>query len=238
MASIATVLDNNSSIFVATGRAWSLSLVIGGTSRIGESTARAFIRNTDEARAMRIIERMAQTKPNSQITFIKSDVSLMRQVDDACGGAGTTKGRDETDEGIDKKLSFHYYSRMRFVTNLLPQLVKAGESSEQTLNNRPPLIVRTRLGRGFGIATKFVIYALLVLARPWEIPLAEGSERHLDAATSYHGSGFYRLSSIGSTYNQSKIMQAYHENRVRSIIWKHTLGVFAKAYGAHEADEP
>ena len=33
----------------------------------------------------------------------------------------------ETSEGLDKKLSLHYYSRMRFVANLLPQLTKATE---------------------------------------------------------------------------------------------------------------
>jgi len=34
----------------------------------------------------------------------------------------TAKGRDETVEGLDKKLSLHYYSRLRFVQNLLPLL--------------------------------------------------------------------------------------------------------------------
>ncbi len=36
----------------------------------------------------------------------------------------------ETDEGLDKKLSLHYYSRMRFLTNLMPQLTKAGMTAE------------------------------------------------------------------------------------------------------------
>ncbi|KAL4812961.1 short-chain dehydrogenase/reductase [Aspergillus spinulosporus] len=345
MASLATVLDNNSSITRRYG-AGLIAVFVGGTSGIGESTARAFIRNTDkshvyligrdEARAMQIIEEMAHNKPNSQISFIKSDVSLMRQVDDACRaiqqkegrinilflsqGTGSTKGRDETDEGLDKKLSLHYYSRMRFVTNLLPQLIKAGERDEQTLGDGPPLsrvisvleaggeaalqlddlslktkyslrncakhaitmnsismeylaysypqisfihsfpgIVRTRLGRDFGTVTKVAIHALLVLAKPWEIPFAESGERHLYAATSprfpprnykdgipdaaegsegYPGSGFYRLSSTGSTYNQSKIMQTYRKNGVRNVIWNHTLDVFAKARGAQEEVEP
>lgn len=57
-------------------------------------------------------------------------------------GMVTMKGRDgnsiysacwivlidwtETAEGIDRKLSLHYYSRMRFISNLLPQLNAAG----------------------------------------------------------------------------------------------------------------
>lgn len=68
--------------------------VVGGTSGIGESTARAFIRNTtasrayligrDQARASRIIEELRQIKPDSQAEFIKSDVSLLREVDEVC----------------------------------------------------------------------------------------------------------------------------------------------------------
>ena len=97
-----------------------LNYTVGGTSGIGESTARAFIRNTDasrayiigrdQARAAEIIKELQQMKPDSQITFIKSDVSLLREVDNACSliqqkedkvnilflspGIGTMKGRD------------------------------------------------------------------------------------------------------------------------------------------------
>jgi hypothetical protein len=35
----------------------------------------------------------------------------------------------ETDEGLDKKLSLHYYSRMRFLYNLLPQLTNAAQDT-------------------------------------------------------------------------------------------------------------
>ena len=37
----------------------------------------------------------------------------------------TFKGRDETAEGLDRKLSVHYYGRMRFIANLLPKLEAA-----------------------------------------------------------------------------------------------------------------
>lgn len=33
-----------------------------------------------------------------------------------------------TEEGLDSKLSLHYYARMRFIHNLLPQLTRAGEA--------------------------------------------------------------------------------------------------------------
>ncbi|PYI03221.1 short-chain dehydrogenase/reductase [Aspergillus sclerotiicarbonarius CBS 121057] len=335
MVSIATVLDSNSGITRLYGSGL-VGVFVGGTSGIGESTARAFIRNTnasraylvgrDQARAMNMIEEMRQINPDSQISFIKSDVTLLREVDDACRviqqkedkvnilflspGTGTMKGRDETDEGLDRKLNLHYYSRMRFVTNFLPQLIKAGEQSGPCLSrvisvleaggeaalhlddlslqthyslrncakhaitmasvsmehlaasyphisfvHSFPGVVRTRLDRDFGTATKYAVAALMVLARPWEIALDESGERHLYAATSPRfppriykdgvsgaaegsdgvpGSGFYRLSSTGDTYKSNKIMGLYRADGTRSLIWKHTLDVFAKVRGAQE----
>ncbi|GAB1204023.1 short-chain dehydrogenase/reductase [Aspergillus pseudonomiae] len=339
MASVAAVLDNNSGITRRYGSGL-VAVFVGATSGIGESTARAFIRNTDasrayligrdETRAMHIIKELHQIKPESQVTFIKSDVSLLREVDDACSaiqqkedkvnilflspGVGTTNGRDETDEGLDRKLNLHYYSRMRFVTNLLPQLMKAGDSSEHglplsrvvsvleaggeaalqlddlslkthyslrncakhaiTMNSVSmehlaasypqisfihsfPGVVKTRLDRNFSTATKYAITALMVLARPWVTDLNESGERHLYAASSprfppqkykdgipdaaegsdgHPGSGFYRLSSTGSTYKPSKIMEVYRAEGVRSSIWQHTLDVFAKVRGAPDVE--
>lgn len=129
MASITTVLDNNSAItrrygpglvavfgessafrdcsFPPNARVqdhafalieflgeFILSSTVGGTSGIGESTARAFIQNTggsraylvgrDQTRATEIIKELQQMKPDAQVTFIKSDVSLLHEVDDAC----------------------------------------------------------------------------------------------------------------------------------------------------------
>jgi hypothetical protein len=42
----------------------------------------------------------------------------------------TMKGRDETEEGIDKKLAVHYYARWKFISDLLPALKNAKESGE------------------------------------------------------------------------------------------------------------
>ncbi|KAJ5390381.1 short-chain dehydrogenase/reductase [Penicillium cataractarum] len=336
MASIAAVLDNNSAITRRYGPGL-VAVFVGGTSGIGESTARAFIRNTDashaylvgrdQARAAEIIRELQQMKPDAQITFIKSDVSLLREVDDACSliqrnedkvnilflspGIGTMKGRDETDEGLDRKLNLHYYSRMRFVQNLLPQLVKGADitratesqpslsrvvsvleagseaamnlddlslkthyslrncakhaitmnsvSMEHLASHYPqvsfihsfPGIVRTRLNRDLGTVAKCAVNALVAIAKPWEIPFNESGERHLYAAASptfpplaykdssidpaegsdgRNGSGFYRLSSDGSTYKPSKIMERYRAEGVRSLIWNHTVSVFAHVH--------
>ena len=41
-------------------------------------------------------------------------------------------GRDETEEGIDKKLAVHYYARWKFLYDLLPALKKASEAGENS----------------------------------------------------------------------------------------------------------
>ncbi|PYH94462.1 hypothetical protein BO71DRAFT_450045 [Aspergillus ellipticus CBS 707.79] len=143
MASIAAIRENNSRIPGLYGSGL-VAVFVGGTSGIGEATARAFIRSTNASQ-------MRQINPDSRISFIKSDESLLREVDEACSiiqqredeinilflspGVGTIAGREETDEGLDRKLNLHYYSRMRFVTNFLPQLKKACDMSEQSPNH-------------------------------------------------------------------------------------------------------
>ncbi|KAJ0414921.1 hypothetical protein BJY00DRAFT_305243 [Aspergillus carlsbadensis] len=134
-----------------------LNIPVGGTSGIGESTARAFIRNTDasraylvgrdEARAKGIIEELRQLKPDSQVTFINACSAIQEKEKRVnilflSPGTGSMNGRDETDEGLDKKLNLHYYSRMRFVSNLLPQLSKAANANQSTSDqdtNKPHL---------------------------------------------------------------------------------------------------
>lgn len=45
----------------------------------------------------------------------------------------------ETEEGLDKKLNLHYYSRMRFIVNFMPELTKAaaGSQSKGDHGNQP-----------------------------------------------------------------------------------------------------
>jgi hypothetical protein len=45
-------------------------------------------------------------------------------------GYMTSRGRDETDEGIDKKLAVHYYSRWTFLDELIPALNAAKKRDE------------------------------------------------------------------------------------------------------------
>ncbi|KAH8703131.1 hypothetical protein BGW36DRAFT_368864 [Talaromyces proteolyticus] len=131
-----------------------VAVFVGGTSGIGLSTAREFTRNAtaphiyligrNESQASQIITELRGINDSAQVSFIKTDVSLLKSVDEACQEIGkkeekvnllfmtpgvlTMQGRTETSEGLDRKLSLHYYARMRFVQDLLPQLNVAGSS--------------------------------------------------------------------------------------------------------------
>ena len=48
----------------------------------------------------------------------------------ASPGFMTLKGRDESEDGLDKKLSCHVYARFRLVFDLMPLLEKAAEAGE------------------------------------------------------------------------------------------------------------
>lgn len=84
----------------------------------------------------------------SKYSFIKVDATSMAQVREvtskltqeldkinfivATTGFLTLKGRDETTEGIDRKLSCNFYARFRFIYDLMPLVEKAAEKGEQT----------------------------------------------------------------------------------------------------------
>jgi hypothetical protein len=102
--------------------------------------------------------------PNAQPEFLQSDISLLKNVDEVCGkiaarekrinllfmtpGILTIRGRDETSEGLDRKLVLHFYARMRFITNMLP-LLKAGAEEKDGLSRVVSVLdplVSVRLG--------------------------------------------------------------------------------------------
>ncbi|KIW09153.1 uncharacterized protein PV09_00089 [Verruconis gallopava] len=150
-----------------------VGVFVGGTSGIGETTAREFVRYTtkphvyvvgrSQEAADRLIPEFKSLNADSNIEFIKSDVSLLRNVDDVCkqliakedkinllclsAGFFTFQGRQETNEGLDSKLSLHYYSRMRFIQQLLPQLAKAAETPAEG-GKQPMSRVISVLGAG------------------------------------------------------------------------------------------
>jgi NAD(P)-dependent dehydrogenase (short-subunit alcohol dehydrogenase family) len=79
--------------------------------------------------------------------FVECDATLMKNVDRATKeilarhkeinylviscGFSALGGRDETSEGIDKKLAVHYYARWKFIGDLLPALERARSGGKE-----------------------------------------------------------------------------------------------------------
>ncbi|KAE8402425.1 hypothetical protein BDV37DRAFT_272890 [Aspergillus pseudonomiae] len=154
MVSLSTVRAHNASLKgLGSGL---VAVFVGGTSGIGLYTAREFARYTvsptiypvgrNETQARQVIQELTLINPTGRFQFIKTDASLLRGVDSACEhiqhresrinllflscGIFTLKGRDETSEGLDKKFSLHYYARMRFIKNLMPQISQAASHKD------------------------------------------------------------------------------------------------------------
>lgn len=69
-------------------------MLAGGTSGIGESTCREFVRNTvrptvyivgrNKVEASRIIRELEKINPEAKINFLEKDLTLLRNVDSVC----------------------------------------------------------------------------------------------------------------------------------------------------------
>jgi NAD(P)-dependent dehydrogenase (short-subunit alcohol dehydrogenase family) len=84
----------------------------------------------------------------SNYSFVKVDATSMAEVRQvtsqlasqlpkinfivASAGFFTMKGRDETPEGIDRRLACNFYARFRFIHDLAPLVEKAAENGENT----------------------------------------------------------------------------------------------------------
>ncbi|KAG8951957.1 hypothetical protein FRC04_005290 [Tulasnella sp. 424] len=154
--SLAEVKDANASA------AWSYrptAVFVGGTSGIGEATARAFATAT-KGRAQIII--VGRSRPRaeaifasfpktteSQYDFVECDVSDMKNIVDAAKEiqSKVTSGSvnylvlsqgiwlfvepKQSLNGIDLRLVLNFYSRWKFVDELMPLLEKAAEKGEE-----------------------------------------------------------------------------------------------------------
>ncbi|KAI9803992.1 MAG: hypothetical protein M1833_000273 [Piccolia ochrophora] len=128
-----------------------VALFVGGTNGIGASTLRNFVKNTtaprvyfvgrNEAAAEQVTQECKALNADASITFYKADLTLLSSVDRVCEefkarekhlnllfltpGFLSLQGRNESPEGLDRKLAVHYYARMLFVQHLLPLLTAA-----------------------------------------------------------------------------------------------------------------
>ncbi|KAF7352057.1 hypothetical protein MVEN_01168200 [Mycena venus] len=135
-----------------------VAIFVGGTSGIGQGMAEAFARHTkgnahivlvgrSRAAAEAIIATFPKpTVPGVKHEFVECDITLMKNVQRVAGelraripkinflvltpGVLTMNGRNETEEGIDRKLAVHYYGRWRFIKDLLPAVEEAHKAGE------------------------------------------------------------------------------------------------------------
>ncbi|KAJ7480670.1 hypothetical protein FB451DRAFT_1130595 [Mycena latifolia] len=135
-----------------------VALFLGGTSGIGQAVARRFAaytkgeshiivvgRNQQAARAT--ISSFPPSGSKGTYEFIECDATLMKNVGITTasllerlprlnclvlspGFFSIIAGRDETPEGIDKKLALLYYARWKFIRDLMPLLQNAAQASE------------------------------------------------------------------------------------------------------------
>ncbi|KAF2789576.1 hypothetical protein K505DRAFT_352489 [Melanomma pulvis-pyrius CBS 109.77] len=104
------------------------------------------------------IASMRTINPSVQPKFLQPDISLLQNVDSGCAeiaakekrlnllfltsGYMSLKGRDETTEGLDRKLVLHYYARMRFAAQLHKTLLPATRLSRVVSVLDPHVSVR------------------------------------------------------------------------------------------------
>ncbi|EIW63303.1 NAD-P-binding protein, partial [Trametes versicolor FP-101664 SS1] len=135
-----------------------VAVFVGGTSGIGKATAEAFawytkgnahivIVGRNKAAADAVIASFPKpTVPEAKHEFVACDVSLMKNIQATTAslltrlpkinflvlscGLFNFRGRDDTEEGIDRRLGLHYYARWKFIYDLLPLLHKAKDAGE------------------------------------------------------------------------------------------------------------
>jgi NAD(P)-dependent dehydrogenase (short-subunit alcohol dehydrogenase family) len=100
MVNLSDVRKSNSALETSSSL---VAIFAGGTSGIGEATVKALAANAkdpkvyiigrNETRASRIIEECVQSCPGGSFTFVKADLSLLRNVDTVCE---EIKRREET----------------------------------------------------------------------------------------------------------------------------------------------
>ncbi|KIM38604.1 hypothetical protein M413DRAFT_19939 [Hebeloma cylindrosporum] len=131
-----------------------VAVFLGGTSGIGEGMARVFAEHTkgnsdiiiNIFSSLPIPPSRSASEPDKSIPareFVQCAITMMKNIQEATRAILTKyqkinylvmspgTGRDETQEGIDKKLAVHYYARWKFLDDLWPALKKGNDAGEQ-----------------------------------------------------------------------------------------------------------
>jgi hypothetical protein len=102
--------------------------------------------NRSRERGEALCRHLHELNPGGKAIFIEADVSLLKNCDELCAdlrrretkihfllltaGYMTLRGRRETPEGLDRKMTVNYYSRIRCTLNLMPLLEAASKANE------------------------------------------------------------------------------------------------------------
>jgi len=138
MVSLSTIKSSNALISSTFPRGL-VALFVGATSGIGEITLKKFAKYSLQPRvyfigrslgaADRIVAECKALNPGGEYNFIKADVSLIRVVDEVCKEIKANESSInqltldiETSEHVHLLAALNYYSRLRFIINLLPLL--------------------------------------------------------------------------------------------------------------------
>ncbi|RAH71892.1 short-chain dehydrogenases/reductase [Aspergillus aculeatinus CBS 121060] len=145
MPTLNEVRQSNATL--STSRPELIAVFVGGTSGIGEATAKQLAQSVNQptihvvgrsaASGSRVLEELRAANPDGKFHFIQADLSLLRNVDTACeqikekeksidllflSTGHLAMSKNETEEGLDDNHVLRYYGRMRFIHNLLPLL--------------------------------------------------------------------------------------------------------------------
>ena len=125
-----------------------VAVFVGATSGIGMGTLKALAKNANAPKiyilgrsknsAASLLIELGTLNPKATFVFIETEISLMKNVDLACEQIKSNEekvdilflspgylgfgGRNESTEGIDIPHALRYYTRLRFVYDLLPLL--------------------------------------------------------------------------------------------------------------------
>lgn len=96
--------------------------------------------------------------------------------------------------------------------------------------------VKTGVMRELGTVTKMALQAVMVLGKPWMVPVEESGERHLYAAAGLpklkragdESGKLYLVGSDGEERGNHKVLNEYREKNTDQKVWEHTLDVFSR----------
>ncbi|KAH6715305.1 hypothetical protein BKA61DRAFT_480100 [Leptodontidium sp. MPI-SDFR-AT-0119] len=148
MVSIKEVRKSNAAFKSSDQASGLVAIFVGATSGIGMGSLKQFAKNAkapkiyilgrSKSAATPLLNEIKTLNPEGTYDLIETEISLIRNVDKACDEIKSKEkkvdlvfvspgylafgGRLESDEGIDIPHALRYYSRLRFIYNLLPLL--------------------------------------------------------------------------------------------------------------------